>query len=307
MTHMQIELPNYMNNNFLFSADYGMGIGDFLVKLYAISHLNLYIKQNIPNTRTIFIIEEYNTRILSSILNLNFFINFFDEFYIQNIDGQYLSGLGKNTINYKGKKYTKSYSAINDVHNNQKGYWETYAADGDDVSNIAYSNFDYRDPSTRKSEPIPDFNLPLFLDKFFIFARDFRSNAFGSSVFECVYYKCIGGELDLKHLNDFIEKMKKNFAGNMNKVFLTSNSEKAKNIIKTHIPNSITYKSINIHAPDGYGTACSDESRIYDLITEMIIMSYAELIHYCGNYSYISLFNYYPHMVKRIPLINYII
>ena len=110
----------------------------------------------------------------------------------------------------------------------------------------------------------------------------------------------------MPHLNAFISQLKTSIPNNT-KLFVTSNSETAKQIIMAKVSNVKSYKPINTWQSDGYGTAHSDQNRIDDLITEMIIMSYATKIHYCGNYHYISLFNYYAHMVKRIPLINYLI
>lgn len=289
-------------NQFLFSADYGMGIGDFLIKLYAISHLNLHIKQINANIHTSFIIEEYQTNILSEILNCNFFNTIFDTFFIQNRVGQYVTDLGFNTVYYNDELYSRVYSAINDYTNNRRGYWEAYSNHTSSI-NIDYKKFDYRDPTTRKSEPIPDLNLEILDPKFFSSAQAYI-NTNELTKFECIYYKTTGA-LNKDHLMSFIHQLQKNIPDQP--IFLTSNSELAKEIISDNIPRCITYNSINISNTDGYGTAHSDSSRIHDLLVEMIIMSYSNRIHYCGNYHYISLFNYYAHMVKKIPLINYLL
>lgn len=292
---------------FLFSADYGMGIGDFLIKLYAISHLNMYIKtitnNNIFST---FIVEEYSSHILHKVLNLEFFNNAFDTFAIQNRHDQYISNLGLNHLKYNNDEYERVYSAINDYHNNKKGYWETYVShsSSDALPIVDYSNFDYRDPTTRKSEPIPDYNLSILNSKFFLQANEYITKK-NIKPFECIYYKSLD-VLDIQHLNTFIAQLKSNISNNTN-LFVTANSEMAKQIIIAKVPNVKSYKPINTDQSDGYGTANSDQNRIDDLITEMIIMSYANKIHYCGNYYYISLFNYYAHMVKQVPLINYLI
>lgn len=290
-------------NRFIFAADYGMGIGDFLIKLYAISHLNLEIKKNIENALSTFVIEEYHTKILHEILNIDLFNQLFDEFLIQNTHDQYISNIGLNSINYKDETYHRTYSAINDYTNNKRGYWEVYCDQPPDT-NIDYVKFDYRDPSTRKSEPIPDLGLDILHSKFFDKSLTFieKNNLFS---FDCIYYKTTG-ELNQNHLNNFIDQLKTNL-NNYTNIFLTSNSELAKQIICSNIPKCIVYNAINTNNIDGYGTAHSDVSRINDLLTEMIIMSYANKIHYCGNYYYISLFNYYAHMVKRVPLLNYAI
>lgn len=290
-----------ITNRFIFTADYGMGIGDFLIKLYAISHLNLEVKKNIKNTQTVFIIEEYHTKILQEILNIDLFDQLFDEFLIQNAHDQYVSNIGLNSINYKDKTYHRAYSAINDYSSNRRGYWEVYCDKPPD-STIDYVKFDYRDPSTRKSEPIPDLNINIIDSKFFDKALKFiKKNSLFS--FDCIYYKTTG-ELNQDHLIYFIDKLK-NYLNNNTNIFLTSNSELAKQIISSNIPKCVVYNNINTNNLDGYGTAHSDAPKINDLLTEMIIMSYANKIHYCGNYYYISLFNYYAHMVKKVPLLNY--
>ena len=130
-------------NKFLFSADYGMGIGDFLIKLYAITHLNKHIKNTINNISTTFIVEEYSSNILHKILNLEFFHNTFDLFAIQNKQDQYISNIGLNHIYYKNEDYQRVYSAINDYTNNKKGYWEAYLSNNSQgvSTSIDYTSF----------------------------------------------------------------------------------------------------------------------------------------------------------------------
>lgn len=276
-----------------------MGIGDFLVKIYAICHLNLYIKNKYNSARCAFIIEEYFSNLLLSVLNINFFTNYFEEFCIQQYSDQYATGLGTNIVQYKNKKLKRVFSAINDFRNNNKGYWEVYS---DTDVDIPFELFDYRDPSTRKSEPIPDYDLKIFQDRFQNFADIFVKEKLANS-FDSIYYRSLN-TLDYNHLNNFISKLK-NYPFNSKNIFVTSNSEIAKSYICKALSKALTYRDIDISKADGYGTASSDAKKIEDLITEMIILSYSDIIHYGGNHQYISLFNYYAHLVKRVPLINY--
>lgn len=287
--------------NILYSADYGMGIGDFLVKIYAICHLHNFIKNKYKSSICTFIIEEYFSNLLLSVLNIDFFNYYFDNrFLIQNRSGEYASGLGTNTVTFKNNTLYRRYSAINDFKNNNKGYWEIYS---DSNLEVPFYLFDYRDPSTRKSEPIPDYNLKIFTDKFYIISETFiKDNLFYN--FDCIYYRSLDS-LNYDHLNHFILKLKNYFLNNNKPIFVTSNSEVVKSYICKELNNCVTYKDIDINKKDGYGTASSDSSRLEDLIIEMIIMSYSNTIHYGGNHSYISLFNYYAHLVKKVPLINY--
>ena len=286
----------------LFSADYGMGIGDFIVKLYAICHLNKYIKEKF-NYYTILIIEEYQTNILDKLLNIDFFKEYFNEFIIQKVSGSYVQNLPHNDIIFNQENYYKQYSAINNyLENNGRGYWEFYT-NNKTILPINYIDFDYRDPSTRKSQPIPDYNLPIFANIILDNAKEFTKNNLNKS-FDCIYYRSLG-DLNNNHLQDIVFKINTNIDPNK-LIFLTSNSEIAKNYINNYIYNKcIIYKDINLSKTDGYGTAYTDKDRIFDLVTEMIIMAYADKIHYGGNHHYISLFTYYAHMIKQVPLIEY--
>ena len=279
-----------------------MGIGDFLVKLYAICHLNKFIKDKY-NCYTIFIIEEYQTNILNQIINIDFFKEYFNEFYIQYNYDSIAHNIGNQNVNFDNQMYFKKYSAINTIDSNRRGYWEIYANIEDNLD-IDYINFDYRDPSSRNSKPIPDYNLPIFRSDIVKKAEEFVQNNLKNN-FDCIFYRALG-ELDKNHISKFINNLK----GLTDQTFfITSNSQQAiKDIINNITINNnkvITYNNLNHQTIDGYGTAKSDESRILDLVTEMIIMSYANKIHYGGNHSYISLFNYYAHLVKQIPLIYY--
>lgn len=287
----------------LFSTDYVMGIGDFIIKLYAICHLNKYIKENF-NFYTTFVIEEYQTNILNKLLNLNFFNEYFDEFIIQKTSGQYVDNLPYNNIIFRNEEYHKRYSAINNyLQNNGRGYWEFYI-NNKTILDINYMNFDYRDPSSRKSEPIPDYNLNIFNFDIYNKAKLFVNNTINNK-FDCVYYRYLYN-INNEHLKSSINKIKNNLDKEKN-IFLTSNSEIIKEYCAKKLSDNtcFTYKPINKTLTDGIGTASADCERVLDLAVEMIIMSYSDKIHYAGNHHYISLFNYYAHMIKNIPLEEY--
>lgn len=287
----------------LFSADYGMGIGDFIVKLYAICHLNRYIKERF-NYYTIFILEEYQTDILYTLLDIDFLKTYFDEFFIQQKSNSVANNLPYNNIVFNKENYYKQYSAINDyLKNNGRGYWEVYA-NSQSVLPINYSDFDYRDPSSRKSEPIPDYHLNIFHPEICKKAKIFAEHTIGDK-FDCVYYRYLH-TLDHNHISFSVEKIKNNIKKGKS-VFLTSNSEKIKKYFTDILTDNpcFTLKEINTSVIDGVGTASADSDRVLDLATEMLIMSYSDKIHYAGNHHYISLFNYYAHMIKNVPLEEY--
>lgn len=287
----------------LFSTDYGMGIGDFIIKLYAICHLNKYIKEKF-DFYTIFIIEEYQTNILNELLNINFFNQYFNKFMIQKNPGQYAQNIPYNDIVFNNENYSKQYSAINNyLQNNGRGYWECYT-NNKTILPIDYMHFDYRDPSSRKSEPIPDYNLNIFHPNIYKKAELFVKNTINNN-FDCVYYRYLH-QIDNKHLQLSINKIKDNIKKNK-KIFLTSNSEIIKEYFIKNLSdnNCFTYKKIDTTLMDGIGIASADSERVLDLAVEMIIMSYSDKIHYAGNHHYISLFNYYAHMIKNIPLEEY--
>lgn len=287
----------------LFSADYGMGIGDFIIKLYAICHLNRYIKERF-NYYTIFILEEYQTNILHRLLNINFFKTYFDEFFIQQQSSSVADNIPHNNIVFDKENYYKQYSAINDyLKNNGRGYWEVYA-NSLSVLPINYLDFDYRDPSSRKSEPIPDYHLNIFHPEIYKNAKLFVESTI-SNKFDCVYYRYLH-TLDYDHMSSSAEKIK-NHIPKGKSIFLTSNSEKIKKYFTEILTNNqcFTLKTIDTSVIDGIGLAHTDSDRILDLATEMLIMSYSDKIHYAGNHHYISLFNYYAHMIKNVPLYEY--
>lgn len=285
--------------HFVFSADYSMGVGDFLVKLYAICHLKKYIQHNIPNTKFSFVIEEYKSDVLKKILDLDFFSSFFDEFRIIHCKDVSIQGLGSNTLNYFGSDYNRTYSAINESNSNRQGYWESYCNKNPD-SNIPYHDFDYRDPSSRQSKPIPDYGLSIFqkrlLDSAEKFVADYLNNNFVS-----IYYRSLF-ELNNQHLVDSAKCIVSHYDPDK-KYFITTNSDKAKDYLLKQIPNSVCYV-LPQDKPDGYGTADADQADIERLFIEMFIMAYGSSILYAGNHHYISLYNYYAHMIKQVPLIN---
>jgi hypothetical protein len=57
------------------------------------------------------------------------------------------------------------------------------------------------------------------------------------------------------------------------------------------------------HFPNGFTYSYEDA---YYPISEMLIMGESKFIHYSGEQSYVSLFNFYPLCVKGVKLKNYI-
>lgn len=288
---------------FILSADYSMGVGDFLVKLYALCHLNKYIKEKYPEAECYLFIEEYKSNVLYKIFNSSFFIFFFNSFKILHYaDSTSINGLGTNIVIYQGETYNRVYSAINDHLCNKPGYWEVYLEESCKISNfdIPFILFDYRDPSSRNSQPIPDYDLPIFQDYLFEKAKKFAENSLSPN-FDSIYYRSLF-QLDNNHLKSSIDCiLSKNTSEK--KYFVTSNSDRAKEYILSKIPNSIAYSNSK-NLLDGYGTADSDQEKIERLFVEMFIMSYGSNILYAGNHHYISLYNYYAHMIKKIPLVQ---
>lgn len=284
--------------NILFTSDYGAGIGDFLVKIYGLCNLKKYIEKNISFEKTIFVIEEGAPGILNRMLNMNFFNTFFDKFVIQH-RYNHIPDFGKNTVSYSGTTFFKKFSAIGNLEKNSAGSWDFYT-DTSGPIDLPFSEFDYRDITTRRSQPIPDHNLDIFNPHLIEQSIDFVNRYFPEG-FETIYYRTLG-PLDNNHLYSSIEKIKKHISQDK-KYFITSNSERAKQEILSAIHNSIAYK-INPNKQDGFGQAIDDIYNIENLIIEMFVMSYGSNIIYSGNHYYISLFNYYPHMVKKIPLIE---
>lgn len=287
-------------SSIILNADYTMGIGDFLVKLYALSHLNKYLKEKYPDVFCILILEEYQSRILSKILNLDFFQNFFDKFILLNHRDSSISGLGTNNVLYNNTQYSRVYSAINDYTNNKQGYWDLYLESGYSLLNIPYTTFDYRDPTFRQSEPIPDYNLPIFSQHLFDEAEKFVNEKLHNN-FVSIYYRSLHN-LDQNHLVYSTQNILKHIDTDKN-YFITTNSEIAKKYLLSNIPQSITFPSA-LSKTDGCGTASTDQSDIERLCIEMFIMAYGSKILYAGNHHYISLYNYYAHIIKRIPLIE---
>ena len=237
-------------------------------------------------------------------MDIDFLKTYFDEFCIQQRPNSIATNLPYNSIVFNKENYYKQYSAINDyLKNNGRGYWEVYT-NNLLILPINYLDFDYRDPSSRKSEPIPDYHLNIFHPEIYKRAKIFTEHTIGDK-FDCVYYRYLR-DLDHSHMLSSGDKIKNNIEIRKS-VFLTSNSEKIKTYFKDILTDNtcFTLKEINTSSIDGIGTASADSDRVLDLATEMIIMSHSDKIHYAGNHHYISLFNYYAHMIKNVPLKEY--
>lgn len=286
--------------HFILNADYSMGVGDFLVKLYALCHVKKYIKENYPKAICSLFLEEYKSNILHKILNTDFFVSYFDSFEILNNHNQEITGLGSNSVSYNGSIFRRVYSAINECNNNKPGYWDIYLNIDSQTPNIPFIDFDYRDPTTRHSQPIPDYNLPLFQEYLFDNAKKFIREKLNSK-FSSIYYRVLF-QLDNNHLHSSVDCILSKIQPDT-KYFLTSNSDNAKTYILSQIPNTVVYSNPE-NKPDGCGTADTDQLVIERLFTEMFIMAYGSSILYAGNHHYISLYNYYAHMIKQVPLIH---
>lgn len=286
--------------NILITTNYNMGIGDLTSRLYSVVNLILHIREYYSDiNKILFLIEAEDKNILESILDVEEFKKICNLFLIQNNQNIPFT-LGQYIVRYENEIFYRQYSAINNhnVKTDSIGFWDFYTNKEEDNFNIDAEKFDYRDPSTRKSEPIPDPGLLIFNSKFYQNAIEFVEKNLAKD-FEVIYYRACN--LDIDHAHQFVETLKQKLPID-NKYYVCSDSVYVADLIKKTFNNCVY---LNNKAVNGIGVAYNDKEIINELITEMIICSLSKNIHYAGKQVYMSLFLFFAHIVKQIPVIHY--
>ena len=290
--------------NLLVSIEHAMGWGDFIQRLISSLNYIQYVKTNFKDVFISYVIFEKGTNFLNKALNVEFLNNFVNEFEIRN--DYYI--FENFTSEYRGKKYKRLYSIFNHkgIEAKSPGFWDVHAEE-DHYDRLAELNtnayqFGYRNISEGEV-PIPDYKFPIFNQELYNQAIGFIKDKFNGP-FESIFYR----SSNIPNI-PFIEKYANYLKGNIDqgkKYFICSNVIDSKDIIKSAGFNLEMIRPSETHNKNyTFGITSIDEKIYPYLVTETIILSKSSKIHYCGDHYIVSVFNWYPVLVKNVELINY--
>lgn len=281
---------------FLVNFRFEFGWGDTLINTYNCIGLIKYIKEHtsLPVHFTINNRREANA--LNVVLDINYFNNLCEEFKILNNKDSLNICEGK-TI-YQSKEYIRIHTLHNsDINNSIPGGFDVFIEPENLQAvknlNIPFDKFNYQlTPGTTPNYPI--YNSSLY------------NNAvnFLNVEFESIYYRLTGisgfsGEDRIESFISYLKQLDKT-----KKYFFCSNSAVIKKRALDESGLDITlFRGLPDHAqdhlPNGYSMFDEDA---YFAVSEMLIMGQSKHIHYSGEQSYMSLFNFYPVSVKNVQI-----
>jgi hypothetical protein len=287
----------------LINFRFEFGWGDTFLNIYNCISLIEYIKQHTSLPIHFTINNKKESNALNVVLDLNYFNSICDTFKILN---------NKNSLNivngevtYELKLFKRIYSLNNpDVNNSIPGGYDVFIEpkNQDYVKSlkIPFNEFKYGVTSKNvKDYPIYKQNLLADTSKFL------------NQDFESIYYRCTGNYFGFS--SDIIQAKTANFLSYLTtkldktkKYFFCSNSAIIKKLVLENVDlNIILFRDLDKHdinhMPNGFSMLDEDA---YFAVCEMLILGMSKRIHYSGEQTYISLFNFYPMSVKNVPLIN---
>lgn len=288
----------------LVSIEHGMGWGDFIQRL--ISSLNYihFVKENCPDAYISFVLYEKGTNFLEKSLNTIFLksfvnhLNFKNDYYIfENFNAEYGS-----------IKYKRLYSIFNHrgIESRCPGFWDVFVEEEKyeefKAMNLNAYKFGYRNISENEGR-VPDHNFPIFNVDLYNEAKEFINNNF-TEPYESIYYRssCVP---DIALIEKFSNHLKQNL--DLSKTyFVCSNVSDAKISLQNAGLDLKMIRPIETHNKNyTFGVTGIDEKIFSYLVTETVLLSKSKRIHYCGDHYVVSVFNWYPALVKGIELINY--
>lgn len=290
----------------LFKFNYENGWGDTFLSIFDIVNCANYIKNNHPDIKLIlYINDKYVSKNLQLVLNMGFFNSLFDEFKI--LEKHELFTYGSNETTYNDIKYLRLFSGRNEeFRDHTPGIFDVYT----DINNYEYFK--------EINIPFIEFRFDNHDDRpkdFEVFNQDIVDNVNKfinenlSDGFESIYYRSTP-PIDKERIIKFKNKLT-NELDYDKKYFLCSNSSFVKHIfldstLKISLYRPIEKHDIN-HIPNGfvrYGV--SGEDALF-AVAELIILSKGNVTHYCGDMSWVSLFNWYSINIKKVKLNEIII
>jgi len=286
-----------------------MGWGDSMISIYDILNCADYLKKKYSDISLTLIINDIRNNdienILSKILDLEFFNNFFTEFKIQIISFEEFNNYGNVVFN--GEKYKRIYSGRNsDLNNNTPGIYDVYV-DYENFEEIGRLNIPF-EKFTFNDDGNDVINFPIF-NKEIMYNVDRFINENFKDGFLGICYRSQSNSINYDNLNEVKSKIESKFDTDK-EYFLCSNSSECKKIIKDTKLNIKLYRDVNEHSKNHILDGISvGEQKIFDSICsvcEMIILSKSDKIFYSGEMGWVSYFTWYGRNVenKELILIN---
>jgi len=290
--------------NLLVSIEHAMGWGDFIQRLISSLNYIQYVKTNFKDVRISFVIYEKSTNFLCKALNMEFFHNFVDEFEIRN--DYYI--FENFACEYKGRQYKRLYSIFNHrgIEAKSPGFWDVHA-EQDCYDKLSQCNtnahaFGYRNISEGQAV-VQDHKFPIFNEHLYNEAMSFIHDKFNGP-FESIFYRS-SSVPDIAFIEKYAHHLKNNI-DQSKKYFICSNVMDSKDIIQRAGFNLEMIRPNVTHNNNyTFGITSIDEKIYPFLVTETVILSKSSKIHYCGDHYVVSVFNWYPVLVKNVNLINY--
>ena len=283
----------------LLKFNYENGIGDTLISIFDVLNCIDFIKTKYPQVYTIFLINDLRiTHELESILNLDFFAGFSDEFIIGNYYSSFINGY----CDYDGQIFKRIYSGRNDnLLNNVTGIFDAYMIAEDYEKKkeleIPFHMFTFNETDDRIK------NFPIFNDLILEESQNFIHNNLGGS-FESICYRSMFN-VDEKCFINFRNQIEFLIPIGQ-RLFLCSDSREFKTFMMNTNFDLKMYRKINNHPNflNGRPTGKTANSDMISAAVELNILAESSRILYHGESQWISYFTWYARNIKRVPLID---
>lgn len=276
------------------------GWGDTFINVYNCISLIKYIKEQTDCPVHFTINNKKNSNALNVVLDIDYFNSLCD--YFELLNSQKSIDIVNGETIYQGKKFVRVHSLNNsDITNSVPGGFDVFVepknTDFIKALHIPYERFRY-DMSTQVVSDYPFYKKELYE----------RALNFLKCEFDSIYYRSTGaiygfdGSSGEGKVDRFISYL--NSLDKTKKYFFCSNSAVIKKMVleKTKL-NLVLFRDLNKHdinhLPNGFSMRDEDA---YFAVSEMLIMGQSKHIHYSGEQSYMSLFNFYPVCVKRVRI-----
>jgi hypothetical protein len=265
-----------------------------------------YIKNNYPDFKLFFYINDrFNTNVLNEVLNINFFESFFSDFKILNSSKLFKNNFGISV--FDNIHYKRLYSGRNElIFNNIPGIFDVFVPieHYEYFQNLKIPFIDFT--FDNNDDRVKDFDI--FNKKIVNSVNKFVEDNYPNG-FESIYYRVVP-PINEKRILEFRNVLDKNLTRE-NKYFLCSNSSFVKRVFSETDLNIIHYKKIENHdlnfIPNGFVLQGLSLENALFAVAEMLILSKGNKIHYCGDMTWVSLFNWYSINIKKVKLNEIII
>ena len=294
-----------MTYKFVFKFDFENGWGDTFIGIYNLVNLVDHIRTEHPNSEfTLLVNNRHNSNGLNVALNIEFFEKHFNTFKI--LTGEDLVVLKEGTIKYEDVEYKRIFSGNNhEPMNSVPGCLDVFVLENQHNEiknlNIDYENFKFN----FSSKNVKDF--PVYNQEIIESINQFISDNF-SGDFESIYYRS-SATPQINKMEAFIQELINTLDKNKD-YFFCSNSALVKQMIMKTDLNIKLFRGLDNHEinhiPNGFVHHGNQKDiDTFFAVGEMVILAKSNVIHYDGEQSYPSLFNWYANVVKNVKLIDY--